>query len=81
MVFYIAHVKITSTHRSGHNSHFHWVSAGVTGNTCYISQHIYIYQPLYHYYSDLSVPNVQILLFLPKKKSLTTAPSSGLVSV
>ena len=70
--FYGAHVKNRSAHILGHNSKFLWASAGVKGNTC-------LSQPLYHYYSDLSVPNIHILLFLPKKKSLTTAPSSGLV--
>ena len=46
----------------GHKLQFHWASAGVKGNTC-------LSQPLYHYYSDLSVPDVHILLFLPKKMS------------
>ena len=65
--FYGAHVKNRSTHILGHNSQFHWTSAGVKGNTC-------LSQPLYHYYSEISVPNVPILLFLQKNPLTSPGP-------
>ena len=56
----------------GHNSQFHWISSRVNGSTC-------LSRPLYLYQSHLSVPNIHTVLIMPKKNSLTTAPSSGLV--
>ena len=73
-VFLGVHVKNRSTHGLGHNSQFHWISARVKGNIC-------LSGPLYLYYCHLSVPNINILLFLPKTNPLTTAPSSGLVTI
>ena len=71
MVFFMVHMSRTVQPTVwGHNSQFYWTSARVKCSTCFS-------RPMHLYYSHLSVLNVHMLLFWPKK-SLTTAPSSGL---